>query len=87
MIARSGGCVVSHRLSTRFSVNLSSEIVGHCGQGGDMLLMAALVLGVYDAGTLVHVLLLAGLMLLLLGVLKARDAPAPGRTGSGDGPR
>ena len=48
-----------------------------------MLLKAALlvlavwlagVLGMYDAGTLIHVLLLVGLMLLLLGALKARDA-------------
>ena len=33
-------------------------------------------LGVHDAGTLIHVLLLVGLMLLLLGALKARDAAA-----------
>ena len=48
-----------------------------------MLLKAALlvlavwfigVLGLYEARTLVHVLLLVGLMMLLLGVLKARDA-------------
>ena len=48
-----------------------------------MLLKAALLLllawvlgvaGVYNIGTLVHVFLLIGLMLLLLGVLKARDA-------------
>jgi hypothetical protein len=32
------------------------------------------VLGLYNAGDLVHVLLLVGLMMLLLGVLKARDA-------------
>jgi len=36
------------------------------------------VLGVYDVGTLVHVPLLVGLMLLLLAFLKARDA-AEGR--------
>jgi hypothetical protein len=40
------------------------------------------ILGVYDAGTLVHVLLLGGLMLFLLAAVKARDAmrrasPAP----------
>ena len=45
------------------------------------------VVGVYNAGTLVHVLLLVGLMLLLLGVLKARDGAAPGRPGSGDDSR
>ena len=41
-----------------------------------VLLIAWLVglLGVYDLGRLVHVLLLVGLMLLLLGALKARDA-------------
>ena len=48
-----------------------------------MLFKAALVLlaiwmlglaGVYRAGDLVHVFLLVGLMLLLLAMLKARDA-------------
>lgn len=57
-----------------------------------MLLKAALLLlivwllgvvGVYDDGTLVHVLLLVGLMLLLLGALKARDAATRERTESG----
>jgi hypothetical protein len=32
------------------------------------------LVGVYRVGDLFHVLLLAGLMLLLLGVLRARDA-------------
>lgn len=32
------------------------------------------VLGAYDAGQLVHLQLLAGLMLLLLGTVRARDA-------------
>ena len=50
-----------------------------------MLLKAALVLlsvwllgavGIYEVGTIVHVLLLVGLMLLLLGFLKGRDAAA-----------
>lgn len=50
-----------------------------------MLLMSALalltvwllgVVGLYDAGTLIHVPLLIGLMLLLLGFLKGRDAAA-----------
>ena len=43
-----------------------------------MLLIAWLlgVLGLYRIGNLVHVLLLVGLMLLLLGALKARDAAA-----------
>jgi hypothetical protein len=48
-----------------------------------MLFKAAIVLlaiwllgmvGVYPAGDLVHVFLLVGLMLLLLAMLKARDA-------------
>ena len=34
------------------------------------------VIGLYDAGDLVHVLLLVGLLLLLLAFLKARDAAA-----------
>ena len=51
--------------------------------GGEMLLKIALgllavwlvgVLGVYDIGDAVHIFLLVGGMLLLLGVLKARDA-------------
>lgn len=32
------------------------------------------VVGIYNVGVLVHVLLLAGLLLFLLGALKARDA-------------
>ena len=56
-----------------------------------MLLKAAfLVLAVWlvgvlvpnDAGSLVHVLLLVGLMMLLLGALKARDAAARHDAGS-----
>jgi hypothetical protein len=51
-----------------------------------MLLRAGLVaiaiwllgmLGFYEAGELVHVLLLVGLLMLLLGFLKARDAVMP----------
>ena len=34
------------------------------------------VLGLYRIGEVVHVLLLVGLMLLLLGALKSRDAAA-----------
>lgn len=58
-----------------------------------MLLKVALLLlvvwvlgaaGVYGAGTLVHVPLLVGLMLLLLGILKARDSAAKGRSGSAE---
>ena len=40
------------------------------------------VFGLYRIGDLVHVLLLVGLLLLLLGTLKARDAAAArGRDG------
>ena len=43
-----------------------------------LLLLAWLVgmVGVYEAGTVVHVLLLGGLMFLLLAVIKGRDAAA-----------
>jgi hypothetical protein len=34
------------------------------------------VVGAYDLGALVHVFLLGGLMLLLVGVLKSRDEAA-----------
>ena len=36
------------------------------------------VVGVFNAGELVHVLLLVGLLLLLLGFLSARDTAARG---------
>jgi hypothetical protein len=48
-----------------------------------LLLLAAWLLGLvglYNIGDLVHVLLLVGLMLLLLAFLRARDA-AEGRAG------
>ena len=56
-----------------------------------MLLNAALALlaawllgalGAFNGGSLIHVLLLVGLMLLLLGVLKARDAAAANKPDS-----
>ena len=43
------------------------------------------VLGLYRIGDLVHVLLLVGLMLFLLGALKARDAAAARRRDAGSG--
>jgi hypothetical protein len=48
-----------------------------------VLLVAWLVgvIGLYDAGDLVHGLLLVGLMLLLLAVLRARDAAASAARG------
>ena len=45
------------------------------------------VFGLYSIGDLVHVLLLVGLMLLLLAVLKARDAAAARGTDMGSGTR
>jgi hypothetical protein len=54
-------------------------------RGGEMLLKVAFVLllawllgviGLYDIGKAVHVLLLVGLLLLMLGLLRARDAAA-----------
>lgn len=43
------------------------------------------VLGLYRIGDLVHVLLLIGLLFLLLGALKARDAAAARGTDVGSG--
>jgi hypothetical protein len=40
------------------------------------------VIGVYDVGSLVHVLLLVGLLVLMLAVLKSRDAGTTDRSGS-----
>jgi hypothetical protein len=45
------------------------------------------IVGLYNVGTVVHVLLLVGLMLLLLGWLRARDAAAAAHTNPGDGKR
>jgi hypothetical protein len=45
------------------------------------------IVGLYNVGTFVHVLLLVGLMLLLLRLLKARDAAAAAHTNPGDGKR
>lgn len=53
-----------------------------------LLLAAGLlgVVGVYNLGSLVHVLLLAGLMRLLLAALKGRDAAlAQTKTPAADG--
>ena len=60
-----------------------------------MLLNVALVLlvvwlagvvGLYDIGDLVHGFLLVGLMLLLLGGLRARDRAAAAARGASKGP-
>jgi hypothetical protein len=62
--------------------------------GGEMLLKIAFVLliawllgvlGLFRIGDLVHGLLLVGLMLFLLGALKARDAAAARGRGVGSG--
>ena len=42
------------------------------------------VVGIYNDGSLIHILLLVGLMLLLLGVLKARDSAAKNRSNSSE---
>ena len=61
-----------------------------------MLLKVALVLlatwvvgvvGVYDVGSLVHLLLLCGLMLLLLAFVRARDSVRAVATGSASSSR
>jgi hypothetical protein len=45
------------------------------------------VVGVYEVGVLVHTLLLVGLMLLLLAVVKARDAAVRSSIGGRAGGR
>jgi hypothetical protein len=45
------------------------------------------IVGLYNVGTFVHVLLLVGLMLLLLGLLKARDATVAAHRSPRDGQR
>ena len=73
------------RLATPFIPQLLMVSRSWLRSGGEMLLKIAFllliawllgVLGLYRIGDLVHVLLLVGLMLLLLGALKARDAAA-----------
>ena len=50
-----------------------------------VILLVVWLIGVsiLDVGKAIHVLLLVGLMLLLLGFLKARDAAATATRGSG----
>lgn len=68
---------------TRFLRSPVTVSAGGLRFGGEMLLKTALVLlavwlvgvlGVYNLGDAVHIFLLVGGMLLLLGFLKARDA-------------
>jgi hypothetical protein len=42
------------------------------------------VLGLYRVGALVHVLLLVGLALLMIGLLKAREAAVAAQRGAND---
>jgi hypothetical protein len=85
-IARSGGYDACDPLSAKVRAGFCEyRAVRQRSCGGDMLLKAALVLLAlwlaavlfpFELGSLVHVLLLAGLMMVLLGALKARDAAA-----------
>jgi hypothetical protein len=75
-------------LATPSIPQLTDGLPGWLHSGGEMLLKIAFVLligwllgvlGLYSIGDLVHVLLLIGLMLSLLGALKAREAAAAPR--------
>jgi hypothetical protein len=81
-------------LATPFIPQLTDGLSALVRSGGEMLLKIACVLliawllgvlGLYRIGDLVHVLLLVGLMLLLLGGLKARDAATARGTDGGSG--
>jgi hypothetical protein len=72
---------VSRRDSAPVPHNSTADVAS--ARGGQRLLKAALLvlavwsvgaLGLYDAGELIHALLLVGLMLLMLGALKVREA-------------
>ena len=78
----------------RTSAPISDSVrsAGMASKEASLLLKAALLLllvwllgvvGAYDVGSLVHVPLLVGLMLLLLAFLKAHDAAASDQTDSG----
>ena len=69
------------------TLSLRSRSRDRASVGGVMLFKVAVVLllawvggvaGLYDIGELVHVLLLVGLMMAMLGVLKARDGALRG---------
>jgi hypothetical protein len=85
---------IAGNLATPFMPQLTDGLPEWLRSGGEMLLKIAFallivwllgVLGLYRIGDLVHVLLLAGLWLVLLGVLKARDAAAARGTDVGSG--
>ena len=76
---------IAGNLVTPSHSQLTDGLPGWLRSGGEMILKIAFalltvwlfgVLGLYKTGDLVHVLLLVGLMLFLLGALKARDAAA-----------
>ena len=76
---------IAGNLVTPFHPQLTDGLPGCLRSGGEMILKIAFalltmwllgVLGLYRIGDLVHLLLLVGLMLFLLGALKARDAAA-----------
>jgi hypothetical protein len=91
LVRTSNSCSPRRRGSDSFSAHVGADfpfsyVGGFSGEAGIVLLKALLgVVGVYDVGSLVHVSLLVGLMLLLLVMLKARDAAASDRTDSGAG--
>ena len=85
---------MAHTVSQRHSAPVlrNSQADVKEAKGGKSFLKAALlllavwfvgVLGLYDVGTLVHVFLLVGLLMLLLGALKRRDAARHQTTDSG----
>ena len=85
---------IAGNLATPFIPQLTDGLPGWLRSGGGMLLKIAFallivwrlgVLGLYRIGDLVHVLLLVGLMLFLLGALKARDAAVARGTDVGSG--
>ena len=83
-------------VSRRDSAPVLTTSTAKPAKGGQRLLQAALfvlavwlvgAIGLYEAGELVHALLLVGLMLLLLGALKVRDsARRQGTDSSPDAP-
>jgi hypothetical protein len=76
---------IAGSLATPFVPQLTDGLPVGLRSGGEMILKIAFallilwllgVLGLYTIGDFVHGLLLVGLMLFLLGALKARDAAA-----------
>ena len=85
---------IAGHLATPCIPQLTDGLSEWLRSGGEMLLKIAFVLliawllgvlGLYRIGDLVHVLLLGGLWLFLLGALKARDAAVARGTDVGSG--